>query len=70
MAPTKIAVSSENFALRKCDNFIDNDRSEGKLDKNGKAKKFPRDLESDWTNKNDVPHYGLKDYTGRKDGLN
>ena len=26
MAPTKIAVSSENFALGKCDNFIDNDR--------------------------------------------
>jgi hypothetical protein len=26
MAPTKIAVSIENFALEKCDNFIDNDR--------------------------------------------
>jgi IS5 family transposase len=35
---------------------------EGKLDKNGKAKKFSRDLESDWTIKNDVPHYGLKEH--------
>jgi len=35
---------------------------EGKLDKNGKPKKFTRDLESNWTVKNDVPHYGLKEH--------
>ncbi len=29
---------------------------EGKLDKNGQPKKFCRDLESDWTIKNDKPH--------------
>ena len=36
---------------------------EGKLDKNGKPLKFSRDLESDWTVKNDKPHYGLKEHT-------
>ena len=35
---------------------------EGKLDKNGKPLKFCRDLESDWTVKNDVPHFGLKEH--------
>ena len=34
----------------------------GKLDKNGKFLKFSRDLESDWTVKNDKPHYGLKEH--------
>ena len=32
----------------------------GKLNKNGKPLKFSRDIESDWTIKNDKPHYGLK----------
>ncbi len=32
---------------------------EGKLDKNSNLKKFSRDLESDWTVKNDKPHFGL-----------
>ena len=32
---------------------------EGKLGKNGKPLKFCRDLESDWTVKNDVSHFGL-----------
>ena len=36
---------------------------EGKLDKNGKPKKFTRDLESNWTIKNDTPHYGLKEHS-------
>ena len=36
--------------------------SQGKLDKNGKALKFSRDLESDWTVKNEVPHFGLKEH--------
>ena len=35
---------------------------EGKLDKNGKPKKFTRDLESDWVVQNDTPHYGLKEH--------
>lgn len=35
---------------------------EGHLDKNGNQLKFSRDLESDWTVKNDVPHYGLKEH--------
>lgn len=35
---------------------------EGKLDKNGNVKKFCRDLDSDWTVKNDEPHYGLKEH--------
>lgn len=38
------------------------DTPEGKLDKNGNALKFSRDLESDWTVKNDEPHYGLKEH--------
>jgi IS5 family transposase len=35
---------------------------QGKVDKNGKALKFSRDLESDWTVKNDVAHYGIKEH--------
>jgi IS5 family transposase len=35
---------------------------EGKLDKDGNLLKFSRDLESDWTVKNDKPHYGLKEH--------
>lgn len=38
------------------------DTPEGKLDKNGKPLKFCRDSESDWTVKNDKPHYGLKEH--------
>ena len=34
----------------------------GKLNKKGKPLKFSRDLESDWTVKNDKPHYGLKEH--------
>lgn len=35
---------------------------EGKMDKNGKPRKFSRDFESDWTIKNEKPHYGLKEH--------
>ena len=35
---------------------------EGKLDKMGNPLKFSRDLESDWTVKNNIPHYGLKEH--------
>jgi IS5 family transposase len=38
------------------------DTPEGKLDKNGNQLKFSRDTESDWTVKNDEPHYGLKEH--------
>jgi len=34
----------------------------GKLDKNGKPKKFSRDLDSDWVVQKDTPHYGLKEH--------
>ena len=35
---------------------------EGKVDKDGKTLKFCRDVESDWTVKNEAPHYGLKEH--------
>lgn len=35
---------------------------QGVLDKNENPLKFSRDLESDWTVKNDKPHYGLKEH--------
>ena len=35
---------------------------EGMLDKNGKLLKCSRDLDSDWTVKNNIPHYGLKEH--------
>ena len=35
---------------------------EAKLDKNGNVKKFSRDLESNWTVKNDIPLYGIKEH--------
>jgi len=35
---------------------------EGQVDKNGDPLKFSRDFESDWTVKNDEPHYGLKEH--------
>ena len=38
------------------------DLPEAKLDKNGNVKKFSRDLESDWTVKNDIPLYGIKEH--------
>ena len=35
---------------------------EGKLDIKGNPLKFSRDLESDWTVRNKVPHFGLKEH--------
>jgi len=35
---------------------------EGRLDKNGNPLKFARDIESNWTVKNDKPYYGLKEH--------
>ena len=39
------------------------DKKEGKLDKNGNPLKFSRDIESNWTTKNDKHYYGLKEHT-------
>lgn len=36
--------------------------TENSLDKNGRPLKFERDIESDWTIKNDKPHYGFKEH--------
>jgi IS5 family transposase len=36
--------------------------AEGQGDKNGKPLKFSRDIESEWTIKNDIPHYGRKEH--------
>jgi transposase, IS5 family len=38
------------------------DSPEGKVDKNGNTLKFSRDVESDWTVKNETPDYGLKEH--------
>jgi hypothetical protein len=38
------------------------DTPESKLDKKGNPLKFSRDGESDWTVKNNEPHYGLKEH--------
>lgn len=38
------------------------DTPEGKLDLQGNILKFSRDLDSDWTVKNNKPHYGLKEH--------
>jgi IS5 family transposase len=38
------------------------DTPEGKLDRNGNTKKFTRDIDSDWTFKNEKYHYGLKEH--------
>jgi IS5 family transposase len=35
---------------------------EGQLDKKGTSLKFSRDLDSDWTVRNNVPHFGLKEH--------
>jgi len=35
---------------------------EGEADKEGNPVKFARDVESDWTVKNDKPHFGLKEH--------
>jgi IS5 family transposase len=37
-------------------------RETGKLDRNGNILKFSRNIESDWTIKNDGPHFGLKEH--------
>lgn len=41
---------------------IKRESPEGCLDKTGKPMKFSRDLDSDWTVRNQVPHFGLKEH--------
>ena len=41
---------------------IKRETPEGKLDKLGKPMKFSRDLDSNWTVKNNKPHFGLKEH--------
>jgi hypothetical protein len=43
--------------------FLGKIHEEGQKDKNGKPLKFSRDLESDWTIKNEEPHFGIKEHT-------
>ena len=51
-------ISNDEIKKRK----DERNSSEGEADKNGNMQKFSRDLESDWTIKNDKPHYGLKEH--------
>jgi len=41
---------------------IKRETPEGNLDKLGKTMKFSRDLDSNWTIKNNKPHFGLKEH--------
>ena len=41
---------------------VKSETPEGKVDINGKALKFSRDLESNWVVKNNVAHFGLKEH--------
>jgi hypothetical protein len=42
--------------------FYKKQTPEGNLDKYGKPLKFSRDLESDWTIKNNIAHFALKEH--------
>jgi len=55
---TSKPLSNDEDELRKLKDK--RDTPEGKLDKKGRSLKFSRDLESDWTVKNEEPHHGLK----------
>jgi hypothetical protein len=63
--PISFIKDAAQSVKRVClDNFTKaKDSVEGKLDKNGKPKKFCRDLESDWTAIKDDPLFGLKEHT-------
>jgi len=41
---------------------IKRESPDGSLDKMGKPMKFSRDLDSNWTVKNNKPHFGLKEH--------
>lgn len=58
-----VKSASHPVSQKKLSELIENSKTpESKLDKNGNIKKFFRDLDSDWTIKNDKPHYGLKEH--------
>jgi IS5 family transposase len=40
------------------------ERKKSEEDETGKPAKFQRDVESDWTVKNDKPHFGMKEHAG------
>jgi len=60
----RIVKSSSRPMSKKKLEALNKERStpSGKLDKTGKPRKFSRDLESNWTVKNDKPYYGLKEH--------
>lgn len=59
-----VKSASRPISNKQLDEFKKKDNTpEGKLDKKGLPKKFSRDLDSDWTIKNDKSHYGLKEHT-------
>lgn len=60
---SKDAMIQINSALKQLEELKQKANTpEGNLDKNGQVKKYSRDLDSDWTVKNDKPHYGFKEH--------
>jgi len=58
-----VESASHPISTEKLQEVIDKSQTpEGKVDKTGKPIKFSRDLESNWTVKNDTPHFGLKEH--------
>ena len=58
-----VKSASRPISKDKLNELRENQNSpEGRLDKDGKPKKFSRDLESDWTAMKDNPLYGLKEH--------
>lgn len=61
---TALKSASHPISNEKIKEYKDKSNTpEGKLDKKGNIKKFNRDLDSNWTVKNDKPHYGLKEHS-------
>ncbi len=59
-----VKSASRPGSIKQIDEFKkDSEAPEGKLDKNGSPKKFSRNIDSDWTIKNNELHYGLKEHT-------
>lgn len=58
-----VKSASRPVSKDKLDKLKASQNPQGKLGKNRNPKKFSRDLDSDWTVKNEEPHYGLKEHT-------
>jgi IS5 family transposase len=56
-----VKSASRPISKDKLEKLKTSQNPEDKLDKNGNSKKFSRDFDSDWTVKNEKPHYGLKE---------